>query len=142
MDLSDCSSSFKNRGRSVARGYTLVEVLIASSILAMGLAAAFRMSLAMGTQEEINHRMAMGLSLHENAARLYQLGIDDFQNLLPASGGLVTFSATPRDVDGLNVSIPANLNPMTITATIYPAPESGDNPARTNTLTVFRATVP
>lgn len=70
------------RLRRQKSGYTLVEVLVASGILAMGIAAACSMSLAMGAQEEMNHRIALALNHQENAARLFQLGVGP--SILPA----------------------------------------------------------
>lgn len=57
-------------------GYSLIEVLVASGILLIGISAAASFSLTMTTQEELNHRMARGLNHLECYSRLYQLGLD------------------------------------------------------------------
>jgi len=57
-------------------GYTLVEVLVSSAILMIGISAASSLSLTMVTMEEINHRVGRSLNVLENCARLYQLGIE------------------------------------------------------------------
>ncbi len=141
-------------------GYSLVEVLVASGILAMGIAAACVMSLMMVTQEEMNHRMARNLNLQENAGRLYQIGFDagditGSNGLLPGSSELtLSFTAADVTLTGVGV-VPA----QTITATINTTPDDSILPTaargwtggarradssqtraqRTIDLTVFRA---
>lgn len=80
-------------GRSQA--YTLVEVLIAAAILAIGVMAAATLSLAMVNQQKSAAKMARALNVQEQAARLYQLGIasGSITNLLPMpTGAVITFS--------------------------------------------------
>ena len=57
-------------------GYTLIEVLVASAILLIGISAASSLSLTMVTQEEVNYRISRCLNVLENCARLYQLGVE------------------------------------------------------------------
>lgn len=73
----------KNRATTAA--YSLVEVLAASGIVAMGVAAAVALSFATTSQEETAHRAARALSIQENAARLFELGLssDEVLRLLP-----------------------------------------------------------
>jgi len=75
--------SQNNRAR---RGYTLIEALMASAILMIGVGAAASMSLTMVTQEEINERTVRSMNHLENAASLYRMGVDpaDIVALLPA----------------------------------------------------------
>ena len=56
--------------------YTLIEVLVAAAILMIAVGAAAALAMATVTQEEINSRVARCLNLHEQAVRLYQLGLD------------------------------------------------------------------
>ena len=56
-------------------GYSLVEVVVASSVLMIGVGAACALSLTMIGQEEGHVRIARGVNLVENATRLYQLGL-------------------------------------------------------------------
>jgi prepilin-type N-terminal cleavage/methylation domain-containing protein len=150
----------KSISRRRTSGYTLVEVLVASSILVMGISAACIMSLAMVTQEEMNHRIGRAMNHHENAARLYQLGLDTttIQNILPANPDLtLSFEAADGAVTGVGT-----LDAQTITATIYTTPADSALPnaargwtggarrsdstvsraTRTDTLTVYRAAIP
>ncbi|MEZ5301617.1 MAG: hypothetical protein R3F11_13345 [Verrucomicrobiales bacterium] len=61
--------------RRARRGYTIVEALIAASVLTAGVAAASALSLAMSAQEEMSHRVARCLNHHETYGRLFQLGL-------------------------------------------------------------------
>lgn len=56
--------------------YSLVEVLVAGALLAIGIAAAALMANSMIMQEEANIRVIRGLNLQEQVGRLYQLGLD------------------------------------------------------------------
>ncbi len=111
-------------------GYSLVEVLVASGILALGLSAACIMSLAMTTQEEMNQRMARSMNLHENAAALYQLGMEgaDLEALLPAHPNVVfTYAPSPAPANTLpdasmNIAGLGTMPAKVLTATIYTTP--------------------
>lgn len=157
------SNSIPNQPTRRARGYTLVEVLVASSILAMGVSAACVLSLAMVTQEEMTHRIERSTSLHENAARLFQLGlppadISGTNGILPANDDLtLTYSSAVSNVPGVG-----DLMGQTITATIFTTPADSalpstarawtagarrsdstqDRPTRTQALTVYRTVIP
>lgn len=81
------------------RAYTLVEALVASSLLLIGVSAAASMSLTLLTQEEINERSVKVFNYLDNAARLYQLGVpaSEIEGILPAEAGvqsLTTDTAT------------------------------------------------
>lgn len=158
MEIS--SSLIRKRRRHSAAGYTLVEVLVASSILALGISAACVLSLAMVTQEEMTHRMERSISLHENAVRLYQLGMEpaDIAGVLPGNDDLtLSYAAAPGAVAGVGT-----LDAQLITATILTTPADSSLPAaargwtagarrsddtqprasRTLTLTAYRAVIP
>jgi prepilin-type N-terminal cleavage/methylation domain-containing protein len=64
-----------SNGKASNGGYSLIEVMVASTLLAIGVAAASVISLTMASQEEINHRVSRALHLQEGASRLYQLGL-------------------------------------------------------------------
>jgi prepilin-type N-terminal cleavage/methylation domain-containing protein len=65
-------SSFGQRARSA---YTLIEVLAASSIIAVAMAASVSLSSTLMLQEELSWRVAVARNYQENMARLWQLGI-------------------------------------------------------------------
>ena len=58
------------------KGYTLVEVVAASVIIGVGLAAATSLSSTVMLQEELSWRVAVALNYQENATKLFQLGIN------------------------------------------------------------------
>jgi prepilin-type N-terminal cleavage/methylation domain-containing protein len=76
------------------RGYTLVEVLVAASILALGVAAASVLAMSLANTQIANGKMLRALNYQEQAARLYQLGVANgtITNVLPRpTGATVTF---------------------------------------------------
>ena len=101
-------------------GYSLIEVLVASGILMIGISAAASFSLTMTTQEEINHRVNRGLNRLENYGRLYQLGLEpvEIENLMPpdaAIGSAPNFTSADE----------ANLEGQIISMTINSVPDEG-----------------
>lgn len=83
----------KRLGRAA---YSLVEVVVASSVLMIGVGAACVLSLTMIGQEETHVRIARGVNLVENATRLYQLGLDSSEvlALLPPDKMVASFTAS------------------------------------------------
>ncbi len=76
------SSPHKHRGglaawtaRRFRAAYTLIEVLAAASVIAVGMAAAVTLSSTLMIQEELAWRVAVVRNYQENMARLWQLGI-------------------------------------------------------------------
>lgn len=67
------------------RAYTLVEALVASSVLLIGISAASSMTLSMLTQEEISERANRAINYIDDSVRLLQLGVDPgvVSDLLP-----------------------------------------------------------
>ena len=65
--------------------YSLIEVLIAGAILLVGIAAAAILSNALYTQEATDIRITQALNMQEQAARLWQLGLEKstITNILP-----------------------------------------------------------
>lgn len=60
----------------VRRGYTLIEVLAAAAVIAVGTGAAVSLSSSLMLQEELAWRVAITRNYQENMARLWQLGIN------------------------------------------------------------------
>ena len=58
------------------QAYSLIEVLIAAGILLTGIAAVAMMAHTMFLQEEANGRVTRALNLQEQAATLWQLGLE------------------------------------------------------------------
>lgn len=74
-------SSFSRRSRSRA-GYTLIEVVAASGLIAAAIGAASALSMTMATQEELSRGQAAAIRYGEAVARLWQLGVDPSSVLL------------------------------------------------------------
>jgi hypothetical protein len=138
-------------------GYTLVEVLVASSILMMGIAAACYMSLNTITVEEINFRVARGMAVEECAARLWMLGLSPTQvdavlprnpdveltwtasdPVMPSVGSL---QGTTIDAKIYTVSAPVNAPNQTglWTGGAAASLDPDDRAYRTQSVTVYRS---
>ena len=93
------------RGLPGCAGYSLVEVLAACGIIALGVGAALALSLATVSQEETGHRIARAVAIGENAARLYGLGLspDEIVRILPPDPVLssITIREDELEVDGV-----------------------------------------
>ena len=74
-----------NSRRIRVSAYTLVEALVGSAVLMIGISAAASLSLSLITQEEINERSVRALNYQDSAAMLIQLGVPSNQiaGLLP-----------------------------------------------------------
>jgi len=74
--------------------YSLVEVLIAAAIIALGIAGAATLAHSMLLQQENSARVARAANLQEQIGVLYRLGLDAaaIVNVLPET---VLFSGTP-----------------------------------------------
>lgn len=69
-----------------ARGYSLVEVVMAAAIVAIGVAAGAAMMNTLVVQEELNASSVRAANLQEQATVLYRLGVtnpQDLYNILP-----------------------------------------------------------
>lgn len=120
-------SPFTTRFR---RAYTLIEVLAAASVIAVGMAAAVTLSSTLMIQEELSWRVAVVRNYQENMARLWQLGVGngplaaDVKALMPdsASNDLLDscFSVSPT-INAVGTTNPAGLGNMqraVVTATV------------------------
>ena len=79
-------------------GYSLVEVVIAAAIVAVGVAAGAVMVNTLVVQEEMNAGVVRAANLQEQATRLYRLGLtnpQDIYNILPEVCG-----ASPAPASG------------------------------------------
>lgn len=68
-----------------SRGYSLIEVLIAAAVMAIGIAAAGALVRGLMAQQEASAAFLRGINLQEQSVRLWQLGLDEEQisQLLP-----------------------------------------------------------
>jgi type II secretory pathway pseudopilin PulG len=90
------------------KGYSLVEVLVATVILMVGVGAACSMSLALVTNEEGNYRAARAMNYYENAMTLYQLGLDPAKIavIMPPEPALVSITFFPNTTSILGIGAP------------------------------------
>ncbi|MEM0970871.1 MAG: hypothetical protein AAGJ31_16070 [Verrucomicrobiota bacterium] len=112
------------RSRRQARGYSLPDVLIATTILAVGVMAATSLSLSMATQEDITWRTSRLGSLTENAAALYGMGLDpsEIASILPTDPYVsMVLGAENTETLGTNFS----LRYMDIQATVNTVDDVG-----------------
>jgi len=73
-----------------ARAYSLVEVVVAAAIVAIGVAAGAAIVNTLVVQEEINAGAVRAANLQEQAVMLYRLGVtnpQDIYNILPEPCG-------------------------------------------------------
>ena len=122
------------------RGYTLIEVLIAASIVAAGIAAASVLALTMTTQEESNALAARALNMQEQAGRLYQLGLttNTIAIILPPEPNVtsLTFTTGTTSPSGVNMEIATNF----VVFHTGRGANASTTVSRTNTLVVVRPT--
>ena len=67
------------------KGYSLVEVMVAAAIVAVGLTAAAVLASTLMQQQELNAATLRAANLHEQAAKLYRLDLrsGDIYRILP-----------------------------------------------------------
>lgn len=109
------------------RGYTLIETLVASSVMMVAIAAASSLSLTMVTQEEISERTVRATNHFENAITLYQLGLDpdEIIALLPAEPAVSQITFTPQS--GKTVAGLGAIDPMEMKVTYSPSGATSKN---------------
>lgn len=122
-------------------GYSLIEVMVAAGIIAVGLTAAAVLVGTLMQQEELNAAALRAANLQEQAIVLYRLGMnpDQINALLPKDDGFSVSFTTPSDedfaVDGTEVSVE-----VSECSIIYPDPSGGAD-TLSNTVTVVRPTI-
>jgi type II secretory pathway pseudopilin PulG len=132
--------------------YSLLEVLIAASVLILSIAAAAAMALAVAAQQETNTHIARAVNLQEQAARLYQLGLAPatIAGILPTDPAVTALTFDEPVIVTIG-DIP-NLERTTCTMTYRPSPAGagaasdtwtpGDAATqRTNSLVVVRPSI-
>ena len=134
-------------GRPARGGYSLIEVLIASAVLLIGISAAAVMIGAISTQETTDARVAQALNMQEQAGRLWQLGLTPatVTNILPAkcSAGNPSDTTTIR-LDFSETTNTTSLSPgvsMDILNPLRLVLMTGNGVYRTNDIVVGRPTI-
>lgn len=141
------------------RGYSLVEVVVAAAIAAIGIAAGAAIANTLVVQEELNAGSVRASNLQEQAVMLYRLGITNTQDICnilpepcstsgnPAAGGFVLSFGAPSSttytasVDG-GGQAPVACQVTTCTV-VYgnPVAGSGEVAYLSNTVTLVRPTI-
>lgn len=106
-------SGSSSRCTAAASGYTLVEVLVAMSILALAIGAASQLSLSQGLTEELVEQESRAITYGENAARLWQLGIDNPAAILlasPNSDGTLMSCVVDGSLTTAGIQAPGNVD--------------------------------
>jgi prepilin-type N-terminal cleavage/methylation domain-containing protein len=94
--------------RFARTGYTLIEVLIASGLIAAAIGAASKLSMTMTQQEEMARSQACAIRYAEAVARLWQLGVTPSSVLLTQTqDAIVGESGTPLAMS-YSISTPVN----------------------------------
>jgi prepilin-type N-terminal cleavage/methylation domain-containing protein len=140
-------------------GYSLVEVVMAAAIVAIGVAAGAVMVNTLVVQEEMNAGAVRAANLQEQATRLYRLGLtnpQDIYNILPEAcsaspapasgnfsllfGAATTVTNTVSQDGGGAVDISYQTAPCTV---VYAsAPDAAGQVAYlSNTVTIIRPTL-
>jgi prepilin-type N-terminal cleavage/methylation domain-containing protein len=136
------------------RAYSLVEVMIAAGIVAIGLSAATVLVGTLMTQQEINAASLRAANLQEQAIRLYRLGMlpTEIPGLLPEASLTGVISTDGKYAIDFGVSeantfevddgteIVETVVEVTPCTMIYPNP-AGVSGFVTNTISVVRPTI-
>lgn len=113
---------------SLKKAFTLIEALVASSVLLVGISAAASLSLSMVTQEEMNERSILAANYLDNAIRLYQIGIEpgEIASLLTVEPIIESLTPSRRD---LNVTGVGPIDALTLTMVYQANTATVTNPA-------------
>ena len=131
------------------RGYSLVEVMIAAAVVAVGLTAAAMLVGTLMQQQELNAATLRAANLQEQAAKLHRLDLSSaaIRDLLPescvASGTPPDGGYTLRFFPALQINIAADTNVLTVERTscnIVFASPGGAGTYITNSINIVRPT--
>lgn len=126
--------------KRTSAAYTIIEVLVAAAILMVAVCAAAAIALATVTQEEINARAARCLNLHEQAVRLYQLGLDPAiaSAILPPDSSVVSLAFTTQNLPIANLG---TVERTECVLTFEASPSEAGGETRSNTLIGIRPSI-
>ncbi|MDZ4286536.1 MAG: prepilin-type N-terminal cleavage/methylation domain-containing protein [Prosthecobacter sp.] len=137
--------------RRFARAYTLVEVLAASAVVAVGMTAAVSLSATLMIQEEMAWRVAVTRNYQENMARLWQLGLSpaDVTALMPTQAAspllnqMMNGSPTVVETGTTNPGSLGSMQSAAVTAAVNISQNPGSEvQGAPLTLNVYRASLP
>lgn len=131
--MTACKSTSRTRA-----GYTLIEVLAASGLIATALGAASALSMSMTQQEELTRGQAAAIRYSEAIARLWQLGVSPSAVLLTQTQGALgstgnnpmTFTISDPEASGMgdDGGIPqGTVERATVTVTYLPYGNEDDH---------------
>lgn len=135
---------------SRTEGYSLVDTLIAATILGIGLSAACSLTLGMATQDEIAWRVSRGTALLEGASGLYGLGLSTAQvsavlprdpqaTLTLGTQASETISGLQLQAVDVSVTVTTTDNTGSWTAGRWTGGGNASATQRTNTARVYRS---
>lgn len=126
-------------------GYTLMEVVAASAVLAVGMTGAVSLSSSIMAQEELTWRVAVARNYQENVVRLWQLGLTPAEvlNLVPSITGTgmlpdIVASITLTPGPTADVATLGTMESATCTVTLNSAGYTGAGAGGTNSVTAYR----
>ncbi len=129
-------------------GYTLLEVVMAAAVVAVGLGGAVSLSSSMMAQEELTWRVAVSRNYQENWVRLWQLGLTgpEITGIMPSRSGndlanLISTQPSLIETGVVNEDLLANLEGATCSMTISTDHVSSSPAGATHTITAYRPTL-
>lgn len=131
--------------------YTLIEVLAASAVVAVGMTAAVSLSSTLMLQEEMAWRVAVTRNYQENMARLWQLGLSpaDVTALMPTQTAspllnqMINGSPTVIETGTTNPGSLGSMQAAVVTAAVNISQTPGSEvQGAPLTLNVYRASLP
>jgi prepilin-type N-terminal cleavage/methylation domain-containing protein len=122
--------------RKAPCGYSLIEVLVAAVIVAMGIAAAAVLAMTMVSQQETSAKVVRALNYQEQACRLFQLDVAPAEiiKILPTESSVTSLTFGVTDVTVTDVG---RVKMATCTNVITTS-GFGSSATRTNVMAVIR----
>ncbi len=140
--------SFRQQAR---RAYTLIEVLAAGAVIAIGMTAAVSLSSTLMLQEEFAWRVAVTRNYQENMARLWQLGLSptEVTAIMPAQSDnpllnqIINGSPVLVETGTTNPSSMGAMQAAAVTAAVNISQDpTTETQGSSLTLNIYRPTLP
>jgi prepilin-type N-terminal cleavage/methylation domain-containing protein len=135
------------------RGYSLVEVMVAAAIVAVGLTAAAVLIGTLMQQEELNAATLRAANLQEQAVKLYRLDLSptDIVDLLPENSARIALGTVPpegvygfsfsRDAETVLTSADGNIIVDVSSCTMVFSNPGGEGGTITNRVSIVRPSI-